>query len=687
MRIGEGLRKAWGLALELTGAVWRRFADRFAERLSVMDFGAIADGTLHTLAERYATLAAAQADYPFAKALTDSIDRCAIQAAYNAAAARTNARRVYHPAGHYVIDSMLWLWDRLDMYGEGAATFIENVNDGSVSPIYQALFGLGYYGTGGTDDIGMEFDFEQIALDPIAAGADSFVVTNALDVAKFAEGDIVLLYQNGANEVWGGKRSYTTLEAARVEAIDVPTKTVTLDRPLYNAQNPALCSISGRAGVRLGSDVEPAGHVLKVIDRVRVRDMALSGSSFASFGYVYDSVFERLQVYGPYGFSADFVCESEVRYNRFTSGVRLVELALRSHGTRVHHNRGVLDTAYIRDAAIAPDNTSGLWVNQGAYECDLFGNRMSNDGIEWAPIMANLSARDCRFRDNDMLSRATTILRALADITLAAATNIKVYRNTFRGGNKFYVNINAAVAYEIARNHHLAPLVAVEQGVTFQAGGVGSSGRICGNVYEGNLTYDYNGIGAAVLDAWAFDNHYTGTVTNTSTHPNFAGNHYGFYRSFLRGDQAFVLVNDGAEHDVFSHTIGAQAKKFSRWRIQQIWTDTGVPTTNKTVKLKVDGVAICTVAIPSAFGRAYNRIEALIESRNDGTLQCSLMVRSSPFAAGGTCAVYEQFATVATTNASAHQFKLTMTAAATAPCSVNQTYLSREAVVGGAWAA
>lgn len=52
-------------------------------RCDVEDFGAIGDGTLHTLSERFSTLAAAQAVYPHVTALTDSIDWAAIQAAIN----------------------------------------------------------------------------------------------------------------------------------------------------------------------------------------------------------------------------------------------------------------------------------------------------------------------------------------------------------------------------------------------------------------------------------------------------------------------------------------------------------------------------------------------------------------------------------------------------------------------------
>ncbi|ELY5855466.1 hypothetical protein SNN70_004039 [Cronobacter malonaticus] len=63
-------------------------------------FGAIGDGTLHPLSERYATLAAAQAVYPFVTSLTQTIDWAACQAAENYARGKVSVRLkdfvVYH---------------------------------------------------------------------------------------------------------------------------------------------------------------------------------------------------------------------------------------------------------------------------------------------------------------------------------------------------------------------------------------------------------------------------------------------------------------------------------------------------------------------------------------------------------------------------------------------------------------
>ncbi|WP_447404500.1 hypothetical protein [Pseudomonas aeruginosa] len=61
----------------------RTVADRLNDTANVKDYGAIADGAYHPLSERFATLADAQAVYPFVTSLSQSIDWAAIQICLN----------------------------------------------------------------------------------------------------------------------------------------------------------------------------------------------------------------------------------------------------------------------------------------------------------------------------------------------------------------------------------------------------------------------------------------------------------------------------------------------------------------------------------------------------------------------------------------------------------------------------
>ncbi|EPQ4686369.1 hypothetical protein LXC81_002644 [Citrobacter freundii] len=72
-----------GVKQPIAMAIGRTQHGKNAEFVSVFDFGAIGDGTLHPLSERFTTLAMAQIAYPFVTSLTQSIDWAAIQAALN----------------------------------------------------------------------------------------------------------------------------------------------------------------------------------------------------------------------------------------------------------------------------------------------------------------------------------------------------------------------------------------------------------------------------------------------------------------------------------------------------------------------------------------------------------------------------------------------------------------------------
>lgn len=77
----------------------RTVADRLNDTANIKDYGAIADGGVHPLSERFATLAEAQEKYPHATSLADSIDWAAMVAAFN-----SGSPHVHAPGGHYVFN-------------------------------------------------------------------------------------------------------------------------------------------------------------------------------------------------------------------------------------------------------------------------------------------------------------------------------------------------------------------------------------------------------------------------------------------------------------------------------------------------------------------------------------------------------------------------------------------------------
>lgn len=111
---------------------------------NIKDLGAVGDGLVHTLAEYYATLADAQVDYPFAAALTQTIDWAVMQKTIN------ENDLIYVPSGTYMINSTITIPNNVSrmivIVGDGPRHSIFNACNDSMTMISyarQAVPGLG----------------------------------------------------------------------------------------------------------------------------------------------------------------------------------------------------------------------------------------------------------------------------------------------------------------------------------------------------------------------------------------------------------------------------------------------------------------------------------------------------------------------------------------------------------------
>ena len=108
--------------------------------LDVRRFGAIGDGQFHPLSRHFATLDAAHARYTSARALSDSLDGAAIQAAIDRAAqlgAALQLRwRVHVPVGRYRLSRSLRLPSNVILAGDGiGVSIIDNQNTPLAAPL------------------------------------------------------------------------------------------------------------------------------------------------------------------------------------------------------------------------------------------------------------------------------------------------------------------------------------------------------------------------------------------------------------------------------------------------------------------------------------------------------------------------------------------------------------------------
>ncbi|MBM2781882.1 hypothetical protein [Pseudomonas aeruginosa] len=181
----------------------RTVADRLNDTANVKDYGAIADGAYHPLSERFATLAEAQAVYPHATALTDSIDWAAYQAAIN-----SGAPHVHAPGGHYVMNRGTLAERDIRYTGDGYATRVDfSMADGPGSCMLTQgeLVQIG--------DLSVS----------VVKGARTLTFATAPDLAP---GDVVIVY-NPTNGSWLADRDpYRAGEMWKVHSVSGSTVTI-----------------------------------------------------------------------------------------------------------------------------------------------------------------------------------------------------------------------------------------------------------------------------------------------------------------------------------------------------------------------------------------------------------------------------------------------------------------------------
>lgn len=261
----------------VSDGVPRTVRSKLLEVVSIKDFGAIGDGIEHPLSEKYSSLAEAQAVYPHATALSNSIDWCAIQAAFNYVES-IGLGQIYVPQGHYITHTLLHVPDNCEIYGAGDASVIQNTNSGSDNR-FKAVFDFGFlhpthYGfrpTGSSDP------YTRI-LDRYAAGAvttsdKKVTLTTVGDAANFEVGEIILIVDATVN----------TQTSTGVE-IEIPINTTV---SVVTGANPATGDVTfdGTVGfnaanvyaVRIPEGASETGIPIKVVRNSHIRDLRIVG--------------------------------------------------------------------------------------------------------------------------------------------------------------------------------------------------------------------------------------------------------------------------------------------------------------------------------------------------------------------------------------------------------------------------
>ena len=230
----------------LKNKITRTVDDKLYESLSVKDFGAIGDGTLHTVNEwtvvgskiYYPNLAAIQVDYPHVTALTDSVDWAAAQKAINT----TNIAYYPKSTGAYINNKTLQLngnWDTV--IGASKQVVVKNIGAGlpalRLTKAYQTVRNIAIWGDGGLNGVG--------ATTGHGIYLDNGVATNFHDVSIRYHGGHGIYGNNG---VWITKVNQCYIENNLQDGINLVSPSGGAFEQNGNALSITDSSIAGNGG-------------------------------------------------------------------------------------------------------------------------------------------------------------------------------------------------------------------------------------------------------------------------------------------------------------------------------------------------------------------------------------------------------------------------------------------------------
>lgn len=212
------------------GGFQRDLQAKSRDIVSAKDFGAIADGGSHPLSSRYATLAAAQAVYPWVTALTQEIDTTAVDAAARYLASLNGGDLVIPPG------TGNWIWKRPTIGSQRGVFLASNIRVRAYGATLQMLDNCDFF-TAFPATVEKLTVSADVALNDVALTVDS--------AGTLATGDKVFVRLNTS--------AYDAAEPGNwywASVVSVVGLVVTLDRPAPAAMSVAATTAGNRQIVK-----------------------------------------------------------------------------------------------------------------------------------------------------------------------------------------------------------------------------------------------------------------------------------------------------------------------------------------------------------------------------------------------------------------------------------------------------
>lgn len=300
--------------------------------IDVRDWGAIGDGVSRPLSSLYGSLAAAQADFPQATALTNELDWAAMQ---SLAHARAGARILVPHSCSFLTNLPLDVLSLTKWQIDGNITntaarntpnpYMDQANVFRVGNMHPVILkpGTGY-------------SWPTVALNDVSAGERSVTVTTPSSVTAagvtLAPGDFVIVRSDGTYMDAGAGRLYDYQQFNKVVSWNAGTGVLVLERPIAVAVTAGqLCINNGNIDTTTDPD-----QAWWMADQVVIEGHGrLSGST--PFGFKPGAWRSRLSVRGDFqdaGSIQAFV-ESELEVPDSTFTGRLAEVKFAAEDSRI----------------------------------------------------------------------------------------------------------------------------------------------------------------------------------------------------------------------------------------------------------------------------------------------------------------------------------------------------------------
>jgi len=264
-----------------------QFYENKEEEITPEKFGAKGDGVLRKLSTKYATIGAAQKDYPKAQDLDFSIDGAAFQKAVDYAAEKGGG--IVTAAKKYAINFPIETRSNVTIDGKGSG-YIYNDRSRKKTILQYAFFLGDHHGAGFTKDGqgSAHYKLYDVAGE-IKAGQNFARLSNNKEASEFSVGQLILLCTVGKKVAFNNENVSLPFQITMCKIVKIQNEQLFFEFPIdEDMDDPQIAANGGFdsfAQINLGG-----------VENVTIRDLTVDARSWAIRWYGYKCTIENINI-------------------------------------------------------------------------------------------------------------------------------------------------------------------------------------------------------------------------------------------------------------------------------------------------------------------------------------------------------------------------------------------------------